>query len=780
MHPITDPSPLMRPLRDSPLGLALRSSTRAIPLSSFGLALGAGALVAALATALAGARPRLARVAAPAVAALAVVNLPALWTGGLVDPALTRDQQVPTAWTDAAAALDAGSLEHRVLQLPGSEFGAFRWGYTVDPPLPGLTDKPLVTRDLLPLGSPGAMDLLYALDNRFQSGTVDPDGIAAVARLLGVDTIWLANDLAFDRFRTPRPELVAEMFGNTSGDMSGEAPGDLPDGLSQPTAFGAPAVNVPDIAMVDEQQLSEPLIGSPLAPVELVGVDDAVPIIRSATSVIVLAGSGDGIVDAAAAGLLAGDEAVLYAADIAAGRVPAAGVPADAPLIVTDSNRDRASQWRGSQDANGLTEVGGPLPDALRENSADQRLAVFAAADESEQTVSRLERGLIVRASSYGEPFAYRPEDRPAMSVDGNPLTAWSVAVRADPIGEVISVSTTDGRLVLLQPQDPAANRVITQVEIDDGTATTRRVDLTAASLSTPGQAVSVAAGAEVTITITDVAARVGSDTGPSGVGFAELGPVAAEITRLPSAALSTVTSTRPLAIVMTRERVRPTDRWRSDPEATLTRELTLPVQRSMRVSATLRLDRRATDAAIATLGGYTGAPTSNRHLIGVPGAGGRAAFDGDPATAFTTPFGTAVGSAITVPLAAPSGGAGAAGQTAAGPITITQPLDGLHSVITEVGISIDGNEQVVPVPAPDGSGRSTIDVGDTTGSSLTITITAVSPAITIDRRFAEPVQLPASIAEITGLAIAAPTAVDVDGCHYGLLAVDGEPLGVT
>ncbi|TPW08966.1 MAG: hypothetical protein FD127_4301, partial [Acidimicrobiaceae bacterium] len=86
---------------------------------------------------------------------------------------------------------------------------------------------------------------------------------------------------------------------------------------------------------------------------------------------------------------------------------------------------------------------------------------------------------------------------------------------------------------------------MITQVEIDDGTATTRRVDLTAASLSTPGQAVSVAAGAEVTITITDVAARVGSDTGPSGVGFAELGPVAAEITRLPSAALSTVTSTR-------------------------------------------------------------------------------------------------------------------------------------------------------------------------------------------------------------------------------------------
>ena len=27
------------------------------------------------------------------------------------------------------------------MQLPGAEFGAYRWGYTVDPPLPGLTEQ---------------------------------------------------------------------------------------------------------------------------------------------------------------------------------------------------------------------------------------------------------------------------------------------------------------------------------------------------------------------------------------------------------------------------------------------------------------------------------------------------------------------------------------------------------------------------------------------------------------------------------------------------------------
>jgi len=82
------------------------------------------------------------------LAGLAVVNMPGLWTGAFVDPALVRDQDPPVAWKSAAEALDASGTDGRVLQLPGAEFGAFRWGYTVDQPLPGLTEKPLVTRDL--------------------------------------------------------------------------------------------------------------------------------------------------------------------------------------------------------------------------------------------------------------------------------------------------------------------------------------------------------------------------------------------------------------------------------------------------------------------------------------------------------------------------------------------------------------------------------------------------------------------------------------------------------
>ncbi|HEX2783034.1 MAG TPA: alpha-(1-_3)-arabinofuranosyltransferase family protein, partial [Ilumatobacteraceae bacterium] len=426
VHPIANPSPLMSRLATSSrstISLAIRSSTRALPLSNLGLALGAGALATAASGLARRHRPRLRLVGPLVIIGLAVLNLPALFDGGFVDPALVRDQDPPAAWRQAAADLDSGSMENRVLQVPGAEFGAYRWGYTVDPPLPGLTAKPLITRDLLPLGSPAAMDLLYALDDRAQSNTLDPAAIAPVARLFGADTIFVSNDMAFDRFRTPRPELTHDLFATK------------PAGLAAPTTFGSPVPNVPAVAMLDETALASKVIGEPVPPVELVDVEDPVPMIRASTRLVVLAGSGDGVVDAAAAGLLHGDEALLYAADLTSSdRIDDANL-----VIVTDSNRDRAHQWRGTQDVVGFTETGGPGSDVLQRDTADQRLPVFATQLPDDQTTAHVE-GLDIKATSYGEPFAYRPEDRPAMAVDGDPTTAWLVADRSNPIGQSLEV----------------------------------------------------------------------------------------------------------------------------------------------------------------------------------------------------------------------------------------------------------------------------------------------------------------------------------------------------
>ncbi len=771
VHPIDDPSPLMSPLKDSAVGLALRSSTRALPLSTLGLALGAGALV----TAAGSIRWRARHALAPLVVVLALANLPAAFTGGYVDPALERDQDVPEAWTQAAAALDAGSSEYRVLQLPGSEFGAFRWGYTVDPPVPGLTDKPLVTRDLLPLGSPAAMDLLYALDNRVQAGTFEPQSLARVARFLGVDTVWVANDLAFDRFRTPRPEPFSQLFSLP------------PTDLGQPQTYGTPKVNVPDISMLDEQQLSQSGIGAPLAPVELVSVEQPVAIVRAAATTVVLAGSGDGVVDAAAAGLLQGDEAVLYAGDLQGLglRLNSDALPDGALLIVTDSNRDRAMQWRGSQDVLGMTERGGPDPDVTRTDTADHRLDAIASTDERDQTIAVLEGDLQVSASSYGELFAYRPEDRPAMAVDGDPNTAWRVADRANPVGESIELSSTDGALSLLQDQRPDSNRSITRVRVQPAGGGSVIVDLDERSLVAPGQPVAVPSGVPVTITIDAVADRPeGTDSGFSAVGFAELGPVAAEYTRLPQRPLDDIDDTRPVAIVMTRDRVRPTNRWRADPDSSLRREFSLPVARAFDATVTLRLDARAGDVLIDAIAGWTGLPVANRRLTGVPDARGTNAVDGDLATAWTTPFGQAVGSSLTIPVQVGPVADAWAGDAA---LQLTQIADLQHSPIAQVTLTSDqlAEPVVLNVPPADAQGHSQLALtaeqaaAVSVSSSVTVTITEVRSVTTTDRRYAEQVQLPAAIAEID-LPVAAANATAVADCHSGLVAVDGAPIGVS
>jgi len=759
VHPIAHPSPLMSPFATSSrssLSLALRSSTRALPLSNLGLALGAGAFVTAASTLVARRRPRLRLLVPSIVIWLAILNLPALFDGGFVDPALERDENPPSAWQQATNALDAGSTEHRVMQLPGAEFGAFRWGYTVDPPLPGMTDKPLITRDLLPLGSPGAMDLLYALDDRAQTNILDPASIAPVARLFGADTIWVANDMAFDRFRTPRPELTHEMYAAR------------PPGLSAPTPYGEPRANVPVLETVDETALAHAdVIGEPLAPVELVGVEDSSAMVRAATREVVVSGSGDGIVDAAAAGILHGNEAIRYAADLGTNdRLDDADL-----VILTDSNRDRAHQWRGTQDVVGFTETGGPGSDVLARDTADQRLPVFADDSVDHQTTAKVD-GLDIRATGYGEPFAYRPEDRPAMAVDGDPETAGVVADRFNPIGQRLEVRGDVAGMSLLQSQQLGASRMITAVNIDYDTGPSRDVQLDDSSLSGAGEPVDVPAGAKsAAITITAVGPRPGAtDPGPSAVVFAELGLGAhTEVVSLPSDA-SEVAAGTPVTVVLTRLRTDPLNRWRSDPEPRLVRQFSLDSDRDVNTRITLRRNDRASDELLNGLSVQTTA-VSNRRLTGDPNSTAVHAIDGDPASAWRSPFSNAVGSVLTIPLdpAVPTS-----------TLTMTQPLDQQHSVISRVVVTIGGSSTAVDVPAPDQTGRSTITVPSANADSMTVTIDSIDPRTTIDRRYGEPTVLPVAIDEIAAPSIVAPRPLIAETqCRTDLVSVDGKALGV-
>lgn len=762
VHPVGRPSPLMWLLaRDtrSSLALALRSSTRAVPLALLGIALLLGAGVTALAVH----RPRGWRTSISLVVVAILLHGSAHLTGRTIDPALSRDQDPPPSWRAAAAMLDTTSAEYRVMQLPGSEFGAFRWGYTVDPPLPGMTRKPVLTRDLLPLGAPALMDLLYALDDRVQDGTLEASSLAPVARLLGVDTVWIANDLAFERFRTPPPWTIHDAITGTASAAE----------LRTLGSYGDPFVSEPVVPMIDEWALADGQRALP--PVVLVGVEDPVSIIRIAGRAVIVAGSGDGIVDAAAAGLLHGDELVRYAADL--GDQPMPG--AVAMVLITDSNRDRARHWRSSQDTLGFTESGGDGTDLLRRVDGDERLPAVASAAADQQTVAVLDSGLVVRATGYGEPFALRPEQRPAQAVDGDLTTSWVVADRADPVGHAIEVSHTDGALHLVQATTGSPSRLISSIRVTAGDLAPFDVVLDERSWSSPGQPVSVPAGVPVRIEIRSVRTVAGVDAGPSAVGFAELGiGTHVEVVRIPDA---TATLRRhpdaPLAIVLTRLRVDPRDRWRDDPESRLVREFLLESPRSMHLTATLRLDRRAADDLLAAWMGVEGA-TSTRRLTGDTAAVGWMATDGDRDTAWTSPFGAAqggaVGSTLSVRLLA--------GRTLER-LRLVQPTDDLHSVITGLAVTDRHGRRVdVAVPDPDVDGVSELVVPRSVApGDVTLTVTSVAARTTVDRRFGEPVALPVAIRELEADVIA-PTRSLARGravCRSDLLLVDGSPVGL-
>ena len=218
----------------SQAGLAMRSLPRAVPLISLSLAVMVGVGVEALA-------PRLARLQRPAgvaIALVALVALPPLWRGQLVADNLERDEEIPAYWTEAAAAIDARGLgeagyESRVLEIPGSDFASYRWGNTVDPITPGITDRPYVARELIPYGSPASADLLNALDRQLQEDLLDPDALAPIARLMGVGDIVQRSDLAYERFNVARPRQVYELLREAAGVGEG---GGVPRRSSRPTA----------------------------------------------------------------------------------------------------------------------------------------------------------------------------------------------------------------------------------------------------------------------------------------------------------------------------------------------------------------------------------------------------------------------------------------------------------------------------------------------------------------------------------------------------------------
>ncbi|MCJ7439529.1 MAG: alpha-(1-_3)-arabinofuranosyltransferase family protein, partial [Acidimicrobiia bacterium] len=369
-HPYGSPSPFggafKSVVESVDAARALRSISRVTPLVVLAAAVLLGMGVTAVRS-----RFRVAGGVAAGVAVVAVtLAIAPLWSGDLVSGTRTRPETIPARWHEATATLDRAGTDTRVLELPGIDFAAYDWGYTNDSITRALMNRPTVAREVIPYGTVASVDLVSALDRRIQEGRFDPAALPAIARLIAASSVLVRGDLQSERYDLPD---VARLR---------HALDPLPAGLTHSASFGDPAT--PELSILS--------------------VDGARRVVRAETAdgPVLVSGSGEGLVDAAEAGVLPADRLIVYTGSLA-GRPATAQklLSHGAELIVTDSNRRRALRAKTLYDNNGYTERISESP--LRTDLEDARFELFPDAGDGARTVA-IAQGATARATSYGNP----------------------------------------------------------------------------------------------------------------------------------------------------------------------------------------------------------------------------------------------------------------------------------------------------------------------------------------------------------------------------------------
>ena len=759
----------------SSIGLALRNTPRIGPVIVLGLAALIAAGVGAIpersrsGAARSGSRPWLSWAAFGIVAVLAFGALAPVWRDGYLFDRLERPEHVPGYWEQAAAALDAQGDATRVFEIPGANFSAYRWGNTVEPITPGLIDRPFLAREVLPYGSPQTVDLLDAVDRRMQEGTFEAASIAPIARIFGVGTLVLRSDLQYERFGLVQPQVLWNDLTNP-----------LAPGLDAPQSFGPVAVNA---GPLDPTSVATANAARPPS-VALFGVQDAVPIVHTAPSAepVVLAGNGDGIVDAAAAGLIDGNQLVLERSALTVQQY-AQALQAQAALILTDSNRRRPASWFASLSHNkGATEQAGEtLPDPYLESYP---LDVFPTATDRDRTVVEQHGGRVTATADGG---TSRPEDRATRAFDGDLRTAWRVG-GADPTGASITVRPgrplrTD-HVTLVQPQDGPRDRVLTEASVSVNGGAPQVVTLGADSLLASGQTVTFPETdvRELTVTLLATSEPTVEPEAANAVGFAEIGLEGlrvSETVRLP--VVLTGTAGHGLDVVLSRLRTDPADPTHQDEELALDRRFVVGNARAFGMSGTVRVNPNAADPVLDSVLGTT-APgvtfSSSTHLQGDADARASRAFAADPATAWTSATGNPVGQFVRVDGV----------STTVDHLSLDVVADGVHSVPTQLSLTNEvGDVRTIDLPSiADGTiGASThVDLAFpalTASRELTLAVTAARAAGPGAGGLNPASPLPVALSQVTlaGVPVpAAPVTVPAD-CRIDLVRVDGDPVSV-
>ena len=290
--------------------------------------------------------------------------------------------EVPSAWTEARDFLDS---EHtgRVLVVPGLGQQEYDWGYTQQLPIQWSSDISWAVRSQAPLGGPGNIAYLDAIERALAAGG-DPALVSYLQRG-GFSQVLVAADAAFRDYGAADPQTAFDAL---------EA-----SGLEVEASFGDAVYGFGDLHQIEIFAVPDPEVARTYA----------------MSSLTWLSGDTESTMKVPEA--LFGERPYLLTGD------PQRSSPDPSQWIITDGNQRYATNF--GRNRNNRSYVLGPF-ETLVNGNALSKLQLRPSPVES-QTVMQLEGIRNLTASSVGPGIIERAlaDSQPANVLDGDPYTSW-------------------------------------------------------------------------------------------------------------------------------------------------------------------------------------------------------------------------------------------------------------------------------------------------------------------------------------------------------------------
>ncbi|WP_436493569.1 alpha-(1-_3)-arabinofuranosyltransferase [Actinokineospora sp. HUAS TT18] len=398
--------------------------------------------------------------------------------------------EVPDYWRSAMTWVADADADARTLLIPGTGFGEYTWGKTIDEPAQSLARSPWALRSQIPLGSEGNTRLMDAVEDALADGRGAP-GLADFLARSGHRFLLLRNDI--DRSTTgapPRSVLRAALARSP--------------GIERVTGFG-PELDGGD--GIDKQAPKAQAI-------EIYEVKRTVPraVAVPTADVATVSGGPESLLPLLDSGLLAPTRPTVLAGD--------GGAPDARDWLVTDGLRYRERNVGRVRDNLSQTLT---AEEKARQNRPAIDLVPFEGIQH--RTLATY-RGIRAVTASSAASFADAvrgsdPSTMPFAAIDGDPYTAWQSSSLRGPAGQWFEVELDTPRVVdhvtLRVVDDPRLGWPVTRVRITTDKGSVER-DV---ERGNDAQVFTVTPGLTSTIRVTFLSVAADRDTG--NVGIAEL-----------------------------------------------------------------------------------------------------------------------------------------------------------------------------------------------------------------------------------------------------------------